>query len=72
MTNDSDLQKPVRIVSNELKLTVGIINPHKRQSRALICYASFVKRIRKGVLANSQFPQTLKDKNGVIHKPGSW
>jgi hypothetical protein len=25
-----------------------------------------------GVLAASQFPQTLQDKRGVFHKPASW
>ncbi|MFV1976418.1 MAG: NYN domain-containing protein [Candidatus Scalindua sp.] len=72
ITNDSDLVAPVRIVRNELKLTVGVINPHKKPSRILIEHASFVKQIRKGVLSNSQFPETLKDSKGIFHKPDKW
>lgn len=72
VTNDSDLLGPVRIVRDELKLVVGIINPHKKQSRSLIRHASFVKKIRKGILSASQFPETPKDANGTFHKPTMW
>lgn len=72
ITNDSDLLEAVRIVRRDLKLSVGIINPHKKQSRALIRHASFVKSIRKGALSTSQFPKTLQDANGKFHKPKSW
>lgn len=72
ITNDSDLLEAVRIIRRELKLPVGIINPHERQSRVLIRHASFVKKIRKGALSASQFPKTLKDVKGVFHKPETW
>ncbi|MBC8554481.1 MAG: NYN domain-containing protein [Candidatus Brocadiales bacterium] len=72
ITNDSDLVGPVKIVRNELKLAVGVINPHKKPSRILIQQASFVKQIRKGVLSKSQFPRTLKDSKGTFHKPSKW
>lgn len=72
VTNDSDLVGPVKIISKELKLTVGMINPHKKPSRILIEQASFIKQIRKGVLSNSQFPKTLKDSKGTFHKPDKW
>ena len=72
ITNDSDLLEPVRIVRDELKLAVGIINPHKRPSRVLIKYATFIKKIRKGVLAASHFPDKLQDSTGIFHKPNKW
>lgn len=72
ITNDSDLLEAVRIVRTELNLSVGIINPHKRPSRVLLKYASFIKQIRKGVLANSQFADILQDANGAFQKPKSW
>lgn len=53
ISNDSDLVEPIRIVRHELKLDVGILNPHKRPSRALLPHASFIKQIRKGVLSES-------------------
>ena len=86
VTNDSDLQEPVRIVSQELQLPIGVINPQRpavvvRQgkprkiqstSRELTCYAKFVKVIRKGLLAASQLPPVLNDQHGSFTKPSSW
>ena len=72
ITNDSDLLEAVRIVREELNLSVGIINPHKQPSRALLRHASFIKQIRQGVLANSQFADILQDTNGTFQKPKSW
>jgi hypothetical protein len=72
ITNDSDLLEPIRIVRHELGLPVGILNPHKRPSRVLLQHASFIKQIRKGVLAASQFAPILADNIGVFHKPSAW
>jgi len=73
VTNDSDLQEPIRIVREELALEVGILNPHRHTpSRVLTKYASFIKQIREGPLRASQFPVTLKDGNGKFHKPAAW
>ena len=35
ISNDSDLAEPVRIVAQELKFAVGIINPHQYHSKEL-------------------------------------
>ena len=56
VTNDSDLLEAVKIVRNELYLDVGILNPHKKPSRVLLKHASFVKKIRKGVLLHKSVP----------------
>jgi hypothetical protein len=73
ITNDSDLAEPIRIVRHELRLEVGILNPHRHaSSRVLTKHASFIKQIRKGALRASQFPQTLHDGNGEFRKPHSW
>lgn len=73
VTNDSDLQEPIRIVREELGLEVGILNPHRHTaSRVLARYASFMKQIREGPLRKSQFSVTLKDKKGEFHKPDLW
>ncbi len=72
ITNDSDLREPVRIVRRELGYIVGILNPHKRTSRALAGEASFVRQIRRGVLKASQLPPELRDQHGVIRKPKHW
>lgn len=54
----SDLPLPMDFVRSTLKLPVGVLNPHQRQSRALSKVTTFYKRIRKGVLATCQFPPT--------------
>ncbi len=73
ISNDSDLAEPVRIVRQDLKKPIGIINPHNQYaSRTLVQYASFVKQVRAGVLAASQFPDQLRDAIGQFHKPAGW
>ena len=67
-----DLLELVRIVRHELGRTVGILNPHRNPSRMLLRHATFVKSIRKGVLAASQFPAVLHDAHGRFTKPASW
>jgi len=72
ITNDSDLQEPLRVVSQEFGKTVGILNPQRHPSFELKQYATFYKPIRKGVLAGSQFPVMLEDEQGQFYKPPSW
>src|SRR6266849_3746427 len=47
ITNDSDLAEPVRIVTKELGMPVGILNPHEHHSATLKPLATFIKRIRQ-------------------------
>ena len=72
VTNDSDLIEPIRIVREELGLLVGILNPQKRASVLLRHHASFMKPIRSGVVAVSQFPVEIHDQKGVFRKPAQW
>ncbi|MBX7086690.1 MAG: NYN domain-containing protein [Leptospirales bacterium] len=72
ISNDSDLQEAIRIVSQELKKTVGILNPQKIRSHVLSRYATFYKPIRAGVLAASQFPESITDLRGTFQKPAIW
>jgi len=76
VSNDSDLQEPLRVVRQEFGKPVGILSPlnsTRRASRELIQFATFTKRIRTGVLRASQFPESLTDSHGiVIHQPPKW
>jgi len=73
VTNDSDLLEPIRIVRQELHLDVGILNPHLHTpSQVLTKHASFIKQIREGPHKASQFPSTLLDGSGKVHKPSLW
>lgn len=73
ISNDSDLTEPIRIVHHELGHVVGILNPQRRPSRALLsCQPNFFKQIRSGALAASQLPPQLTDARGTITKPVGW
>lgn len=72
ISNDSDLLEPIRVVRYELGLPIGILNPHKKPSRALSPHVTFFKQIRPGHLKRSQFPSILTDNVGTFTKPRSW
>ena len=72
ISGDSDLQTPVRMVSDQFHKTVGVLNPQKIECRALKSVARFYKHIRIAALQSSQFPPALTDKQGTFHKPPSW
>lgn len=72
VSNDSDLAEPIRIVTQHLRKTVGILSPADFPSRELRKFATFYKPIRRSVLAASQFPLELRDANGTFRKPTNW
>lgn len=72
ITNDSDLVEPMRLIKRELGLKVGVLNPHRKPAVEITRTADFIKPIRKGVLAASQFPDTLTDRVGRFSKPAGW
>ena len=72
VSNDSDLLEPIRVVTNRFKKPVGLLNPQKNPSKVLLPQVVFVKQIRAGVLAKSQFPPTLTDARGSFSKLASW
>lgn len=73
VSNDSDLTGAARIVRQDLGKVVGVLNPSSRRtSRSLAAVATFVKQIRRGPLAKSQFPDMLEDARGRITRPASW
>lgn len=73
ISNDSDLLEPIKLVRSDLGKQVGILNPQKNPSRAILPHIDFIKQIRPGPLAASQFQNQITDKNGnIIYKPNSW
>lgn len=74
VSNDSDLAEALRIVKYQTDKSVGVVFPctdHKRKpSRELTKYADFIKPIRKGILQNSQLPNSIPGTE--IHKPVEW
>lgn len=71
ISNDSDLAGPIEMVIKELNKTVVILNPQDHPSIILAKLAP-IKKIREGVLKESQLPHELKDDYGVFYKPLSW
>lgn len=73
VSGDSDLVEPVRIVQEDLKLDVVVLRPGKnRKSTQLQMIATDLIPIEDKVLAASQFPTTLTDRNGTFHRPPGW
>jgi ABC-type branched-subunit amino acid transport system substrate-binding protein len=73
LSNDSDYAEPLRIVSEQLGKTVGVIFPTDAPSKELLkINLTIVRQIREGVLASSQLPIELLDGIGVIRKPSTW
>ena len=72
ISNDSDLVEPIKIVTQELHLPVIVVSPFEKNTIELKKIASSVRQIRKGLLAASQFPDTLNDEAGEFRKPGAW
>lgn len=75
VSNDSDLVEPIRLVQCEFGLPVGVVNPQRDRrypSRPLRAVAAFYGHLWPSVLKACQFPPTLRDAHGVIHKPVGW
>ena len=79
---DSDLVTPIRMVRDELKKPVGILNPQRlsgpncrppRKNAGLQHVASFYQNgVTWAQLQAAQFPPTLTDQHGTFHKPPTW
>lgn len=72
VSNDSDLLMPIQVVTREFKKPVGLLNPQKHPSVALLPYVQFIKKIRRSVLKNCLFPDVMSDKDGQFSKPAGW
>jgi uncharacterized LabA/DUF88 family protein len=71
VSNDSDLAESLKLVKNNHKKMVGLINPHGKQpARELMKYADFYKKIRRGVLKDSQLPDPIP--GTTLSKPSVW
>jgi uncharacterized LabA/DUF88 family protein len=73
ISKDTDLCEPIRIVTKELGLPVGILCPDGDIPKPLKKVATFVRHIAKSDLAHSQFPDPVIGRAGErIHKPPHW
>jgi hypothetical protein len=72
ISNDSDLKEPIEVVQSELGITAGVVNPHPASRRSRALRPTFFKQLRPSTLPACQFPSTLSDARGAIHKPARW
>lgn len=82
VSGDSDLVTPIRMVRDELKKPVGILNPQRlsgpncrppRRNAGLQHAASFYQNgVTWAQLLAAQFPNTMTDGVGAFHKPPNW
>ena len=74
VSNDADFAEAMRYVRDHLGLHVALVNPDSRKNSPanLANAATFVKRLWKSHLRQSQLPETLTDDIGVFTKPAGW
>ena len=73
ITNDTDLIEPIRIVAQEVGKPVGIISPVDNAATGLKNVASFMRYIRHGHLARSQFPDVIvREGKADLIRPNTW
>ena len=72
VSNDSDLELPIRMARTRLGKQVGVFDPSRRRSFELHAAASWYRPLRRGPLSASLFPDTLSDAQGPITKPAEW
>lgn len=73
-SGDTDLVRPIEVVARRLNRMVGVINGTLKAAptRELASVTSWVKRLRVGVLRDSQFPEILYDSTGAFRRPATW
>ena len=75
VSNDSDLEEPIRIMIQELNVPVGLVNPHQARHRSydLIKLSPlFFKNVRPSALRACQLPDSVWDSRGEIRRPPTW
>ncbi len=70
LSNDTDLVEPIRIVTQELGLHVGLLCPVPKPAAGLAQVASFIRHVRIQHLQLSQFPNTIP--GTAINRPATW
>ncbi|MCE2464713.1 MAG: NYN domain-containing protein [Dehalococcoidia bacterium] len=75
ISNDADFAGAMLCVKNELNLKMTLVSPdpdEKYIPESLRNAATYIRRIRKRHMRESQFPDRLSDDRGEIIKPPEW
>ena len=69
VSNDSDLELPIRMARTRLGKQVGVFDPSRRRSFELHAAASWYRPLRQGPLSASLFPDTLPTRKAPSRSP---
>ena len=72
VTNDSDLIEPIKLVTSQVGLPVGVLNPCKQPAGGLKAASSFYTVMRRNAPSKCHFPLQLNDRHGSFTKPAAW
>ncbi|ADJ26732.1 conserved hypothetical protein [Dehalogenimonas lykanthroporepellens BL-DC-9] len=75
ISNDSDLCMPIELVMRRCNRPVTVVNPHDKSYQSVHLKniaGNYLNNINRSVLANSQFPATMRDGIGEFRKPEKW
>ncbi|MEX0839747.1 MAG: NYN domain-containing protein [Parvibaculum sp.] len=74
LSQDTDLIEPIRMVTRDLNLKVGLVQlDGGRPNRDLAQAASFIRHVKPGYLRSAQFPGRIRRVDGsIIEKPMGW
>lgn len=72
ISNDSDLEEPIRRVRQRFGVAVDILNPTTVRSSILKRVASSYTRLALGDVQARQLPITVQDPQGPITRPPGW
>jgi uncharacterized LabA/DUF88 family protein len=75
VSNDSDLAEPIRLVRQKFRKKVLVLHPcgpGRRPSFELRKVATKSLMVDASLLSACQFPPTLTDAHGTIHRPARW
>ncbi len=74
VSNDSDLAEALRFVKEDHNKKIGLVVPgnekYRKASSELSKHATFIRRISKKLLSESQLPNPIPGTN--IYKPATW
>lgn len=73
VSNDSDFAGTLTIMTSELSKDVGIFSPVESLSQGLAaCGIQVIRKIRAGVLEDSQMPDVVRVGSSLVHRPDQW
>jgi hypothetical protein len=74
LSQDTDLNEPVRIVRDEIKKSIGVIVLDGKAPGKLSTFGSFVRHLTHADLAASQFPDIIPfgQRGKAVERPAEW